>query len=100
MGTGVLFEAVEGTARINQVMFKVGYITILFKDRGESFICIIVATYDSYNMLNRGRCGSKERPASKAVRNQECPFHVGEALLSCRELTDVSFGGSCKRQRV
>ena len=68
--------------QINQVMFK---------DQGESFICIIVATYDSYNMLNKGRCGSKERPASKAVRNQVCPFHVGEALLkSCGKLQGVT----------
>ena len=81
MGTEVLCEAMEGTARINRVMLKVGYITILFEDRGESFICVIVATYNSYNMLNSGRCGSKERPASEAVRNQVCPLHVGEVLL-------------------
>ena len=33
---------------------------------------------------------SKERPASKAVCNQVCPFHVGEALLkSCGKLQGV-----------
>ena len=81
MGTEVLCKAMEGTARINQLMFNVGDITILFKDRGESFICILVMTYNSYNMLNIGKCDSKEPPASKEVHNQVCSLHVGEALL-------------------
>ena len=100
MGTKVLSKTVTGTTPLDQVMLKV---TILYKD-GVYNLLVQLCQHVIDTIFNADGA-VWGRPTFRAVCDQVCSLHKGEALcccstVSCRELPDFLGGTLASRRRV